>query len=367
MSRAKRVVGKPTKSGVPGGYTQVLADIKRLIADSRHRALATVNRELVCLYWHIGRIIVQQQEQAKWGDAVVEQLSADLRMAFPDMKGFSRDNVFRMRQLYICLPGNRPLAAARVARRKSRDSVPTIIHWRGFCEEVGTASRQMQTDSAHRLDLSGQLSSPELAALVSRLSWSHHTEICSASDRHDERYFYMAMAVRERWSVRELRRQIDSALFLRYMSVQRDPEKCLPDDAESGDLLPFKDHYILEFLGLTDEHSERELRQAVLANLRDFFLEFGRDLTFVGDEYAGKCTSGHSCDAGSARSMGPRLDPPRKAPRLCYGGKAILLGDTSTRWIPYRCSAARMASTSAQRSPNCSCLSARHSSSTSSG
>ena len=63
------------------------------------------------------------------------------------------------------------------------------------------------------------------------------------------------------------------------------PEKCLPEVAEQGDLLPFKDHYVLEFLGLNDEHSERELRKAILANLRDFFLEFGQDLTFVGEEY----------------------------------------------------------------------------------
>ncbi len=100
-----------------------------------------------------------------------------------------------------------------------------------------------------------------------------------------ERYFYMAMAVRERWSVRELRRQIDSALFTRYMSVREQPEKCLPADAEAGELLPFKDHYVLEFLGLQEEHSERQLRKAILANLRDFFLEFGRDWTFVGEEY----------------------------------------------------------------------------------
>jgi predicted nuclease of restriction endonuclease-like (RecB) superfamily len=86
--------------------------------------------------------------------------------------------------------------------------------------------------------------------------------------------------------VRKLRGQIDSALFVPYISVKRDPEKCLPDGAESGDLLPCKDHYILEFLGLEDEHTDRELRGAILANLRDFFLEFGRDLTFVGEEFA---------------------------------------------------------------------------------
>ncbi len=93
------------------------------------------------------------------------------------------------------------------------------------------------------------------------------------------------MTIHERWLVRELRRQIDSALFTRYVSVRDEPEKCLPDNAESGDLLPFKDHYILEFLGLDEEHSERELRHAILGNLRDFFRDIGRDLAFVGEEY----------------------------------------------------------------------------------
>jgi len=114
--------------------------------------------------------------------------------------------------------------------------------------------------------LSRELASAALIQLVPSQSWSHHTEIMSIRDRPDERYFYLAMSARERWSVRELRRQIDSGLYLRYMSVRRDPEKCLSDDAEQGDLLPFKDHYVLEFLGLSDEHTEQQLRQAILAN-----------------------------------------------------------------------------------------------------
>ncbi len=100
MSRPKREVSKRSKARVPTGYAAVLADIKQWIAESRHRALAAVNRQLVCLYWHIGRVIVQQQETANWGDAVVEQLSADLRAAFPDMKGLTKDNLFRMRKFW---------------------------------------------------------------------------------------------------------------------------------------------------------------------------------------------------------------------------------------------------------------------------
>lgn len=146
------------------GYAVVLAEVRRMIGDSRRRALASVNRVLVWLYWYIGRVIVAQQEKAAWGDAVVERFSTDLRAAFPDMKGLSRDNLFRMRQFYrtCCrtdewLSGKVTLGAA----------------------EVGTPSRQL-----HR----------------------------------------------------------------------RDPEKCLPAAAEQGDLLPFKDHYLLDFLGLEESH-----------------------------------------------------------------------------------------------------------------
>ena len=150
---------------------------------------------------------------------------------------------------------------------------------------LSTVLRESPSPHAIVGALPPQLRHVDLSRAVTSLSWTHLTIIIGACNRPDERYFYMAMSVRERWSVRELRRQIDAALFERYVSVKRDPEKCLPTDAEHGDLLPFKDHYILEFLGLEDEHTEKELRKAILGNLRDFFLEFGKDLTFVGEEY----------------------------------------------------------------------------------
>jgi predicted nuclease of restriction endonuclease-like (RecB) superfamily len=121
--------------------------------------------------------------------------------------------------------------------------------------------------------------------LASAISWSHHRLIVARCESPAERYFYMKMSAAERWSVRELRRQIDSVLFTRYTTVKDNPERCLPFNPESGDLLPFRDHYVLDFLGLEGEHTEKELRHAILSNLRDFFLEFGRDLTFVGEEY----------------------------------------------------------------------------------
>jgi len=261
---------KPQQSALPSGYAVVLAEVRRMIGDSRRRALASVNRVLVWLYWCIGRVIVAQQEKAAWGDAVVERFSADLRAAFPDMKGLSRDNLFRMRQFYR--------TCCRTDEWLSGKVTPGAA-------KVGTPSRQLhRADHAFAMSVE-ELTSPGLADVVFRLSWSHHCAIIASVTRPDQHYFYMAMAVRERWSVRELRRQLDADLFTRYVSVKRDPEKCLPAAAEQGDLLPFKDHYLLDFLGLEESHTERQLRQAMLANLRDLFLELGRDFTFIGEEY----------------------------------------------------------------------------------
>ena len=196
-------------------------------------------------------------------------------------------NLFRMRQFYrtCCrtdewLFGKVTLGAAKVGT-VSRLSASR----RDLRRIVGTPSRQLhRADHAFAMSVE-ELTSPGLADVVFGLSWSHHCAIIASVTRPEQHYFYMAMAVRERWSVRELRRQLDADLFTRYVSVKRDPEKCLPVAAEQGDLLPFKDHYLLDFLGLEDSHTERQLRQAMLANLRDLFLELGRDFTFIGEEY----------------------------------------------------------------------------------
>lgn len=231
----------------------------------------------------------------------MERFAGDLRAAFPDMKGLMAANLWRMRQFYL-----------------SCREVDAWLRRTQLDGEVGTVSRQDQPPARRGKRVAGRFSpavsegpsklatvwresadpdadpipatlwrelSSEHAQRVLSVSWSHHRLVMGASGRPDERFFYLSMAVRERWSVRELQRQIESDLFTRYVSVRRDPEKCLPAQPEQGDLLPFKDHYLLDFLGLEESHTERQLRQTMLANLRDLFLELGRDFTLVGEEY----------------------------------------------------------------------------------
>lgn len=224
------------KSPVATEYQQTLETIAARIEQSRRETLRTVNRALVELYWFIGQVIAERQERAGWGDAVVEQLSRDLRMRFPDMKGLEVRNLWRMRQFYLAY----------------RDE-------------------------------------PNLSPLVTEISWTNHLLILGHTESATEREFYLRMNIRERWSKRELERQLHSGLYERFALAtptgKTDEVLATMPEVDARLNAHFKDEYILEFLGLTETHSERELRKAILANLRDFFLEFGRHLTFVGEEY----------------------------------------------------------------------------------
>ena len=181
------------------------------------------------------------------------------------MRGLSIKNLWKMRYFFV--------------------SYRRIGQWQESNKSSATTENPDESAASPIVSTLSRQLPPSLANALPALSWSHHSAICAVSEDPAEQYFYLQMAVRERWSVRELERQIDASLFLRYMSVTRDPEKCLPEQPERGPLLPFKDHYVLDFLGLEDQHSERQLRKALLTNVRDLFLEFGREFTLVGEEY----------------------------------------------------------------------------------
>jgi predicted nuclease of restriction endonuclease-like (RecB) superfamily len=206
-------------------------EIASLIQTSRARAYQAVNRELIDLYWEVGRVISSKIAAAEWGDKVVEELARFLMRREPGLKGFARANLFRMRQFY----------------ETYRD------------DEI-------------------------VAALRRQLSWTHHRIIMGQSKSAEEREFYLRLAVREGWSSRELERQFRLA---RFEATVLNPVKVT---AALTQLHPnavniFKDSYTLEFLGLPHEHSEADLHGALLENLRKFLTELGRDFCFIGSEH----------------------------------------------------------------------------------
>lgn len=209
------------------GFAQVIA----LIQAARGRAYRAVNTTLIDLYWQIGEHISRKITAAEWGDGVVEQLAAYIAQTQPGMRGFTRPNLFRMRQFYESYQGD-----------------------------------------------------TKVSALLRQLPWTHNLIILGQSKRPEEREFYLRMASQENWSKRELERQFKAALFER---VVLSPAKVSPVVRQTHPqaLEVFKDTYMVEFLGLPDGHSERDLHHGLLAKLKAFLIELGRDFCFVGSEF----------------------------------------------------------------------------------
>ncbi len=224
MTKSKNLRVAPVED--PG-----FADIVRLIESSRHQALQAVNTTLIDLYWKVGETISRRLANAEWGDGTVNQLSLYLAKTQPGVRGFSRPNLFRMRQFY----------------------------------------------EAYQLD-------PIVSPLVRLLPWSHHLIILGQSKRQEEREFYIRLAVKEGWSKRELERQFTSALFERTLL---NPPKVSPVVRQTHPeaISVFKDAYNIEFLGLATVHAEADLHLGLINKLKEFLLELGRDFCFVGSEY----------------------------------------------------------------------------------
>lgn len=216
-------------SGAPEepGFTEIV----RLIDACRGRALQAVNTALIDLYWQIGESISRRLAAAEWGEGSVDRLAEFIARQVPGMRGFSRSNLFRMRQFY----------------ESYRDS------------EI-------------------------VAPLVRQLPWSHHLIILGQSKRPEEREFYLRMAVREGWTKRELERQYRAALFEQTIL---NPPKVAPAvrQIHPEAITIFRDSYTLEFLGLPPGHTEADLHRGLVARMKDFLLELGHDFCFAGSEY----------------------------------------------------------------------------------
>lgn len=214
-----------------GSVATDFEEVSALIEAARKRAFVAINHELVSLYLQVGEYISRKIESAAWGEGVVDQLAAHLARAKSNLKGFNRRNLFRMRQFYETYRGDE-----------------------------------------------------KVSALLTQLPWTHNLLIMSRSKHAEEREFYLRTALRERWSTRDLERQLDGALFER---VVLSPAKVSPPLTQlHGDAAAvFRDSYLIDFLNLPEPHTEADLQRALVTNLWQFLMELGSDFTFVGEQY----------------------------------------------------------------------------------
>jgi predicted nuclease of restriction endonuclease-like (RecB) superfamily len=221
-------------------YQDFFKEIKDKIKQSRYDALKSVNKELINLYWNIGKGIVEKQNQFGWGKSIVTNLSKDLQKEFPDVKGLSESNLWRMRN---------------------------------FFKEY--------------FDLE------KLAPLVREITWSNNVVIFEKIKNNLEREFYIKMTIRNKWSKSVLIHQIESNAYQNFLLNQSNFENTLNNAPDKINSLAIKDEYTFDFLELSESYSERDIELGLLKNIRQFLLEMGGDFAYIGNQY--KLNVGEEC------------------------------------------------------------------------
>jgi predicted nuclease of restriction endonuclease-like (RecB) superfamily len=214
-------------------YNTLLTDLKERIRQARVRAALSVNRELVVLYWNIGREILQRQVQQGWGSKVIDRLAHDLRQEFPEMKGFSPRNLHYMR---------------------------------AFAETYDDEAILQQ--------------------VVAGLPWGHNVRLMEAVKDPEERLWYAQQAIAHGWSRNVLLTHIDNELYSRKKDgAITNFERTLPDTQSDLAQELIKNSYTFDFLSISSEAREQELKNALVDHIRNFLLELGVGFAFVGSQY----------------------------------------------------------------------------------
>lgn len=211
------------------------SQITNLIHKSRQNVLQKVNEELILLYFQIGKILSEKSSEYSRGDKYISGLAEYIKNVHPDLKGFDKRGLYRMKQFY-----------------------------------------EAYSDSFLNLNQDEDNASP----LVTQISWTNHLLILSKTKTKEERNFYLKLAAEEHYSKRELERQIESAYYERHSLS----ENSFTSDSDQVKKL-FLDSYVLEFLNLPVKYSEKDFQKSILGHLKSFILEIGKDFSFIGEEF----------------------------------------------------------------------------------
>lgn len=270
-------------------------NIVRLIQEAQGRVRQYTNTALVTLYFDIGKTISQKVAQSTWGQGTVQQLADYIQAEMPALKSFNRRGLYRMKQFYetYCPESEFDIVFQNITslntenqNNKNVSAPPTHLSF----EFVSTVLAQIKKSqnvkvSPVAIQLDDYNSERTIVSLLqTQLSWSVHLEILSACKLPEEKLFYLIMASKEKWSQREIRRQIESALFERY-ALNNTKVSALPTQLPAKINEHLKDIYSLEFLELGNDFSESDLQKSIVKNLKKFILEIGNNFSFVGEEY----------------------------------------------------------------------------------
>jgi predicted nuclease of restriction endonuclease-like (RecB) superfamily len=242
---ARKEILQPLVGEMPAGYKTLLKDLKQRIKRAQIKASLAANSELIRLYWDIGKTIVERQEKERWGRSVVERLSKDLRQEFPEIKGFSARNIWKMRAFYCA--------------------------W----------SRRISILPQPAAELDGE----NLPQVATEIPWDHNVTLVSKIKDPSERLWYAWQTLEHGWSRSVLVMHIESGLYKRQGKAITNFERTLPPPQSDLAQQTVKDPYVFDFLTMSDKAHERDIEMGLVDHVRRFLLELGDGFAFVGQQY----------------------------------------------------------------------------------
>ena len=247
---------KPS-AALPVGYANLLTDLKARVRAAQLRAAVSVNRELILLYWDVGKIIVEAQNTKGYGKQVVEQLAEDLHTAFPKMDGFSPRNVWRMRAFYLAWTDE---------SQKHQQPVGNL-------------------DSKILPQLVAELDGQNLPQPVAEIPWGHNVWLLEKISNPILRLWYAHKTIEHGWSRAVLTHHIETQLHKREGKAVTNFKRTLPPPQSDLAEQTLKDPYNFDFLTLHSDAHERDLEKGLLDHIQKFLLELGVGFAFVGRQY----------------------------------------------------------------------------------
>ena len=272
------------------GFRDAATIIKEAIVRSRYQAATLVNRELLCLYYAVGRHVSDNSRVGSWGKGAIRRLSDDLQRELPGLRGFSEVSIKKMRLFYegwetvftnCSLPMNdcRPLAMGDFALPSNRPlATDDLIPAKKNVVDLTLLARHLGSDAM----------SQSFAADFFRVGFTHHSEILAQEKSLEGRLFYISQCAAEFWSVEALKSNLRGETYSRRGVLPNNFAQTLsaPEQARRA-IRSFKDEYLLDFVSIEDENDpdERLVERGIVANIKQFILSFGNKFCFIGNQY----------------------------------------------------------------------------------
>jgi predicted nuclease of restriction endonuclease-like (RecB) superfamily len=276
-----KALSRSSASLLPVGYGELLEDLKSRVRTVQVKAAVAVNRELIQLYWDIGRLIVERQQQEGWGTSVIDRLASDLQKAFPGLKGFSPSNVSRMRAFFLAYSRcseNSAQPVPKLTGRRSAQAVPRMDRT-DFPQLVGKLATRVLPQAV------GDFDGTSVPQPFGEIPWGHNAVLIEKLKELDARRWYAIKTIEHGWSRAVLTVQIETNLFGRQGKAVTNFSSTLPSPQSDLAQQTLKDPYMFDFLTLREDAVERDLESGLIDHVQKFLLELGAGFAFVGRQY----------------------------------------------------------------------------------